>query len=105
MLRLIFVAVVASSLPVQKVAAAPAGVYLRYTKAEANGNSSVYAKNDTNKAVTVKYIRTVNSVHGGGSSERTITVQPRSEERLGYTCAFDVTYTALCGSVVSYQLL
>ncbi|WP_140862470.1 hypothetical protein [Myxococcus xanthus] len=109
MRRLIFGTAVAClligsmSAGVQEAAAAPPGVYLRYTQPE-KGNSIVYAKNDTNKAVTVKYRRAVASAQGH-SEEKTITVQAQSEVRLGDTCAFDVTYSTLCGSAVVYQLL
>jgi hypothetical protein len=88
--------------------AAPPGITLKIVMdqdgANAGVNGNAWVHNDSDTARNVKYRVTVNSAQGK-PAERTVYVAARSKERLGYTCAFDVSYTTQCGSSVSYVLL
>lgn len=90
--------VAASSMP---------GVWLGYVVDQsgpnAGINSSVYIHNDNDSVRQVRYERTK---HGpsGGSSSTTVPVQGKGKTWIGYTCAFDVSYSTLCGSAVTYAI-
>ncbi|GGF28850.1 hypothetical protein [Hymenobacter cavernae] len=64
---------------------------------------AVYAQNYSDQDITFSYTRTVHSARPT-SHRHTKTVSAGTELGLGNTCAYDVTYTSLCGSRISYTL-
>ncbi len=81
------------------------GVWLEFTNPTApSGAQQVFIRNDTDQARNVTYSRTVISAQSQGPHNYTVMVLAKGKYHVGSTCAFDVTYSTLCGSAVVYQL-
>jgi hypothetical protein len=95
----------ASSKPVTDAAPPPpSGVRITFSDPDfGTGSQYVYAQNDGDSYVTVRYQYTIAGKPGPVNS---IGVMGHSKETLGRTCAFDVWgQPNVCGSIMSYRLL
>lgn len=84
------------------------GVFLEFrvdqSGPNAGINSSVSIYNDNKEAREVKYERTIHS-HNGGTGRFSKIVGSKARVWIGSTCAFDVTYSTLCGSRITYKIV
>lgn len=104
----IAIAAVAIALMASIAAAAPPGVRLEVIIDQTGNNAGIAGiaiiHNDNSTARTVSYRRTVHNAYGTSQVLRA-DVPARGNQRIGSTCAFDVSYSSLCGSPVTYEVL
>jgi hypothetical protein len=85
----------------------PGGVQIYQDAGDAQfpENRISYIHNTTNRTVSARYKVIIGSNPPRQYERGPIRLQPGQRERIGGSCAYDVTYSSMCGSPVGYQLL